>query len=77
LFRTEVPPIAAAANLRITEIKAFAPAMDFDLSKRFYHEIGFTMASEVGGVAYFHNCHASFLLQDYCGVLWRVAQNVD
>ncbi len=51
--------------------------MDFDLSKRFYHEIGFTMASEVGGVAYFHNCHASFLLQDYCGVLWRVAQNVD
>jgi len=52
-------------KLGITEIKAFVPAKDFELSKKFYKEIGFTMASEGGGVAYFHRGSASFLLQDY------------
>ncbi len=50
----------------VTEIKAFVPAKDFALSKRFYQEIGFTMASEGGGIAYFHVDDASFLLQDFC-----------
>jgi uncharacterized glyoxalase superfamily protein PhnB len=54
-----------APNLRVTEIKAFVPANDFALSKRFYQEIGFTMASEGGGVAYFRAGSASFLLQDF------------
>lgn len=53
-------------NLKITEIKAFVPAKDFELSKRFYQDLGFTMASEGGGVAYFHFGHVSFLLQDFC-----------
>lgn len=53
-------------TLDITEIKAFVPAKDFDLSKRFYCDLGFTMASEGGGVAYFHLGAASFLLQDFC-----------
>jgi catechol 2,3-dioxygenase-like lactoylglutathione lyase family enzyme len=53
-------------NLNITEIKAFVPARDFELSKRFYQDLGFTMASEGGGVAYFHRDHVSFLLQDFC-----------
>ncbi len=53
-------------NLRVTEIKAFLPARDFELSKRFYQDLGFTMASEGGGVAYFHHENASFLLQDFC-----------
>lgn len=53
-------------NLRITEIKAFVPASDYELSKRFYKDLGFTMASEGGGVAYFHFGHVSFLLQDFC-----------
>jgi hypothetical protein len=53
-------------NLRVTEIKAFVPAKDFALSKQFYQDIGFTMASEGGGVAYFHFGHVSFLLQDFC-----------
>lgn len=53
-------------NLRVTEVKAFVPARDFELSKRFYQDLGFTMASEGGGVAYFHRDHASFLLQDFC-----------
>jgi uncharacterized glyoxalase superfamily protein PhnB len=54
------------ANLRVTEIKAFVPSKDFGLSKQFYKDLGFTMASEGGGVAYFHFGHVSFLLQDYC-----------
>ena len=53
-------------NLRVTEVKAFVPARDFELSKRFYQDLGFTMASEGGGVAYFHHEHSSFLLQDFC-----------
>lgn len=53
-------------NLSITEIKAFVPAKDFELSKRFYKDLGFTMASDGGGVAYFHFGHVSFLLQDFC-----------
>lgn len=54
------------SNLRVTEIKAFVPARDFEVSKRFYRDLGFTMASEGGGVAYFHFGHVSFLLQDFC-----------
>ncbi|MFM9881366.1 MAG: VOC family protein [Burkholderiaceae bacterium] len=53
-------------SLRIKEIKAFVPAKDFDVSKQFYKDLGFTMASEGGGVAYFHFGHVSFLLQDFC-----------
>lgn len=54
------------ANLRVTEIKAFVPSKDFQVSKQFYKDLGFTMASEGGGVAYFHFEHVSFLLQDFC-----------
>lgn len=54
------------ANLRVTEIKAFVPSKNFALSKHFYRDLGFTMASEGGGVAYFHLGHVSFLLQDSC-----------
>lgn len=53
-------------NLQITEIKAFVPAKDYERSKRFYQDLGFTMASDGGGVAYFHFEHVSFLLQDFC-----------
>lgn len=54
------------SNLKVTEIKAFVPARDFERSKQFYRDLGFTMASDGGGVAYFHFQHASFLLQDFC-----------
>lgn len=54
------------SNLQVTEIKAFVPAKDFELSKQFYKDIGFNMASEGGGVAYFHFEHVSFLLQNFC-----------
>lgn len=53
------------ANLRTVEIKAFVPARDFALSKRFYADMGFTLASDTEGVAYFHHENVSFLLQDF------------
>lgn len=53
-------------TMRVVEIKAFVPARDYELSKRFYQDIGFVMASDAGGVAYFHHGQASFLLQDFC-----------
>ncbi len=52
-------------NLKTIEIKAFVPAKDFELSKRFYEDLGFTKASDGGGVAYFHHGDSSFLLQDF------------
>lgn len=52
-------------NFKSIEIKAFVPAKDYELSKRFYQDMGFAMASEGGGVAYFHHQHVSFLLQDF------------
>ncbi len=52
-------------NLRAVEIKAFVPAKDFALSKRFYRDLGFTQASDGDGVAYFHHSDCSFLLQDF------------
>jgi len=52
-------------NLNTLEIKAFIPAKNFELSKNFYSDLGFTMASEGGGVAYFHKDNCSFLLQDF------------
>lgn len=54
------------SNLSVTEIKAFVPAKQFALSKQFYLDLGISMASEGGGVAYFHIGDASFLLQDFC-----------
>lgn len=52
-------------NLNAIEIKAFVPAKDFEISKRFYTDIGFTKKSEGDGVAYFAFQNTSFLLQDY------------
>lgn len=54
------------SNLQVTEIKAFVPSKDFALSKQFYLDLGFKMASEGGGVVYFHFEQVSFLLQDFC-----------
>lgn len=53
-------------NLKVTEIKAFVPSKNFEISKQFYKDLGFTMAFESGGIAYFHFGHVSFLLQDFC-----------
>lgn len=55
----------AAPNLATVEIKAFVPARDFELSKRFYAALGFTLACDSDGVAYFHCGACSFLLQNF------------
>lgn len=52
-------------NLNTVEIKAFVPARDFERSKQFYSDIGFTKASDSGGIAYFRYGDCSFLLQDF------------
>lgn len=52
-------------NLNITEIKVFVPAKDFELSMRFYADLGFQQKSEGGGIAYFAHGRHAFLLQDY------------
>ncbi|MBK0394875.1 hypothetical protein [Ramlibacter algicola] len=55
-----------AANLKAVELKAFVPAKDYALSKRFYADLGFTEAWRM----------RDFVLSDPSGVLWRIAQNV-
>ncbi|WP_261904380.1 VOC family protein [Vibrio fortis] len=52
-------------NLNTVEIKSFVPAKDFEFSKRFYQSIGFEMASEFEGIAYFKSGSCAFLLQDF------------
>ncbi|MCX7275882.1 MAG: VOC family protein [Burkholderiales bacterium] len=51
--------------LEVVEIKAFVPARDFVQSQQFYRDLGFTIASVSGGVAYFHHGPSAFLLQDF------------
>lgn len=53
------------SNLKTVELKAFVPAKDFALSKQFYQDIGFTLASDEEGIAYFHHENVSFLLQNF------------
>ncbi|MEH6566794.1 MAG: VOC family protein [Halopseudomonas sp.] len=53
------------SKLTAQEIKAFVPARDYAESKAFYSDMGFTMASDMGDVAYFHVGNCSFLLQDF------------
>ena len=52
-------------DLKSIEIKAFVPAKDFELSKSFYQDLGFTLKFDEGGIAYFNHGSCSFLLQDF------------
>ena len=52
-------------NMRTVEIKAFVPAKDFALCKRFYQDLGFTLAWSNDGLAYFRHGNSSFLLQNF------------
>jgi len=55
----------------VIELKAHLPAKDFELSKQFYQDIGFTLCWSSGGLAYLHygphgdHTKPAFLLQDY------------
>lgn len=53
------------STLNTVELKTFVPAKDFELSKRFCQDVGFTLASDSDGIAYFHHENASFLLQNF------------
>ena len=52
-------------NLTAIEIKAFVPAKDFELSKRFYQDLGFTVAWSSDALAYIRHGNTSFLLQEF------------
>ena len=52
-------------SFAIEEIKAFVPAKDYNLSIQFYQDLGFILASNENGIAYFHCDGCSFLLQDF------------
>jgi len=61
----------AMPDLVAIELKANVPAKDFELSKQFYQDIGFTLCWSNGGLALMHyGPHGtqglpSFLLQDF------------
>jgi catechol 2,3-dioxygenase-like lactoylglutathione lyase family enzyme len=52
-------------DLTAIEIKAFVPAKDFELSKRFYQDLGFVVAWSSEGLAYIRHGNTSFLLQEF------------
>lgn len=52
-------------DLTAIEIKAFVPARDFELSKRFYQDLGFAVAWSSEGLAYIRHGNTSFLLQAF------------
>jgi len=52
-------------HLESIELKTFVPAKDFELSKRFYKDLGFSMNFDDGNLAYFFHNDCSFLLQNY------------
>ncbi|MEM6731584.1 MAG: VOC family protein, partial [Myxococcota bacterium] len=53
------------AELTSVEVKAFVPARDFERSKQFYQDLGFTLASDMEGLAYFKHGSTAFLLQNF------------
>lgn len=52
-------------DLKSIEAKAFVPARDFDLSKRFYQAIGFTLEWSTDELACFRHNQSAFLLQNF------------
>jgi hypothetical protein len=52
-------------NLTTIEAKAFVPARDFALSKRFYQDLGFDLAWSDDHLAYLRHGNSSFLLQNF------------
>jgi uncharacterized glyoxalase superfamily protein PhnB len=52
-------------TMETVEIKAFVPAKDFELSMRFYTDLGFTIPWSSDDLAYLHAGNCSFLLQKF------------
>jgi catechol 2,3-dioxygenase-like lactoylglutathione lyase family enzyme len=53
------------SDMTAIEAKAFVPARDFALSKRFYQDLGFDLAWSSDDLAYLRHGNASFLLQNF------------
>ena len=59
------------SNLGVLDLKAFVPAKDFELSKQFYQDLGFTLCWSESDLAYLHygahgsNSKFGFLLQRF------------
>jgi len=52
-------------SLSIKDFKVYMPAKNFEVSKRFYEQLGFTMSPGWGGTADFELNGNRFRLQDY------------
>ena len=52
-------------GLNSLEAKAFVPARDFELSKRFYQALGLTLVWSTPELAHFRRGSSSFLLQNF------------
>jgi uncharacterized glyoxalase superfamily protein PhnB len=52
-------------SLSTIELKAFVPSSDFERSKQFYQDLGFTMRWSDDTLAYMHHGTTSFLLQNF------------
>lgn len=52
-------------TLNTIELKVFVPAKEFELSKKFYQDLGFTIPWSDNDLAYMHHGNASFLLQNF------------
>jgi len=52
-------------GMETIEIKAFVPARDFDLSRRFYQDLGFTEGWASDAMAQMIAGHCTFLLQKF------------
>ena len=57
--------MGAERNLETIELKAFVPAKDFELSKRFYADLGFQIPWSSEDLAYLHCGNCTFLLQKF------------
>jgi hypothetical protein len=52
-------------TLRSIEVKAFVPARDFEVSQRFYQDLGFEVAWSDDHLAYLRHDSSAFLLQRF------------
>jgi hypothetical protein len=52
-------------TLNTIDLKAFVPARDFELSKQFYQDLGFTISWSDSELAAIHHGNAAFLLQNF------------
>ncbi|OJU72576.1 MAG: hypothetical protein BGO09_08695 [Bacteroidetes bacterium 47-18] len=52
-------------NIGPVSLKPFVPALDFELSKKFYQDIGFQLEWSDGNLAHLQTGTCGFLLQNY------------